>query len=103
MPTFRALAGAACTIFVLAFPGTALADWFPSAETKALIAKADAGDIDAQFRVGAAYDFGKGAPRSAENAMKYYLLAAERGHVEAQNSVGSALQAGKRYTEALPW
>lgn len=80
-----------------------LADWFLSSETKALIAKADAGDAEAQFRVGTAYDTGNGAPRSGEQAMKYYLMAAEQGHVEAQNSVGSGLQAEERYSEALAW
>jgi hypothetical protein len=35
--------------------------------------------------------------------MKYYLMAATQGHVEAQNSVGSGLQADERYSEALVW
>ena len=35
--------------------------------------------------------------------MKYYLMAAEQGHAEAQNSVGSGLQAEKRYSEARIW
>jgi TPR repeat protein len=30
-------------------------------------------------------------------------MAAEHGHAEAQNSLGSGLQAEKRYEEALPW
>ena len=92
-----------CAVFLLAFSGVSVADWFLSSETKALIAKADAGDVDAQFRVGSAYDTGNGAPRSAENAMKYYLMAAEKGHAKAQNSVGSALQAEEKYSEALVW
>lgn len=100
MKDLRALA---CLAILVSFQNIAIADWFLSSETKALVAKADAGDINAQFSVGSAYDTGKGAPRSAENAMKYYLMAAERGHVEAQNSVGSGLQAEKRYSEALPW
>jgi uncharacterized protein len=79
------------------------ADWFTSSEIKALITKADAGDAESQFRVGSAYDTGVGAPRSGENAMKYYMLAAVQGYANAQNSVGSVLQAEKRYTEALPW
>ncbi len=91
------------TFMLLAFSGSAFADWFLSSETKALIVKADAGDVKAQFLVGAAYDTGEGAPRNGENAIKYYRMAAEQGHVEAQNSLGSVLQAEKRYTEALPW
>lgn len=92
-----------CSIVLLAFSNGAVADWFLSSETKALIAKAEAGDTDAQLRVGAAYDYGKGAPRDGNEAMKWYRMAADRGNAEAQNSVGSGLQAEKRYDEALPW
>lgn len=92
-----------CSIVLLAFSNFAAADWLLSSETKALIVKAEAGDTDAQFRVGAAYDFGKGAPRDGAEAMKWYRMAADRGNAEAQNSVGSGLQAEKRYEEALPW
>ena len=35
--------------------------------------------------------------------MKSYRRAAEAGHANAQNSMGSVLQAEKRYEEALPW
>lgn len=92
-----------CTIVLLAFSNVAAADWYLSAETKALIVKAEAGDTDAQLRVGAAYDYGRGAPRDGNEAMKWYRMAADRGNAEAQNSVGSGLQAEKRYGEALPW
>jgi TPR repeat protein len=92
-----------CSIVLLAFSNVAAADWFLSSETKALIVKAEAGDTDAQLRVGAAYDYGKGAPRDGSEAMKWYRMAADRGNAEAQNSVGSGLQAEKRYEEALPW
>jgi hypothetical protein len=92
-----------CSIFLLAFSDVTIADWFLSAEIKTLIAKADAGNADAQFRVGSAYDTGNGAPRSGENAMKYYLMAAEQGHADAQNSVGSALQAEEKFSEAFGW
>lgn len=91
------------SIILLAFSNSAAADWFLSSETKALIIKAEAGDTDAQLRVGAAYDYGKGAPRDGAEAMRWYRMAADRGNAEAQNSVGSALQAEKRYEEALPW
>lgn len=91
------------TLMLLAFSGSAFADWFLSSETKALVVKADAGDVNAQFLVGAAYDTGEGAPRNRENATKYYRMAAEQGYVHAQNSLGSILQAEKRYAEAMPW
>ena len=91
------------SIVLAVFSNVAMADWFLSSEIKVLIVKAEAGDMDAQLRVGAAYDFGKGAPRDGNEAMKWYRMAAERGSAEAQNSVGSGLQAEKRYDEALPW
>jgi TPR repeat protein len=65
--------------------------------------KAQAGDRDAQFRLGSAYDSGTGVPRDGAEAMQWYLRAAEAGHAEAQNSVGSGLQAEKRYEEARNW
>ena len=92
-----------CSAFFLVLANAANADLFLSSEVKALIVKAESGDVDAQFRVASAYDSGKGAPRNGGEAMKWYLMAAERGHAEAQNSVGSGLQAEKRYEEALPW
>ncbi|PZO12165.1 MAG: hypothetical protein DCE87_15120 [Betaproteobacteria bacterium] len=92
-----------CFIVLATFSNIAMADWFLSSETKALITKAEAGDTDAQFRVGVAYDFGKGAPRDGKEAMKWYRMAAENGNAEAQNSFGSGLQAEKRYAEALAW
>ena len=88
---------------LLAFPNVSSADPPPSPQVEALIAQADAGDIDAQFLVASAYDTGQGVQRNGVAATKYYRMAAERGHAEAQNSVGSGLQAEKRYAEALPW
>lgn len=85
------------------FSNLSVADWFTSSETKELITKADAGDKDAQFKVGWAYDSGDGAPRSGDKAKKYYHMAAEQGLAEAQNSLGSIYQAEKNYAEAKSW
>src|SRR5438067_4015311 len=57
--------------------------------------KAEAGDKEAQFQLGSAYD--------SAQAMKWYLRSAEAGYAEAQNSVGSDLQAEKRYEDARRW
>jgi len=103
MPHGKALSSFLLTVVLLAFSNIALADWTVSSDVKALIAKADAGDPDAQLRVGSAFDTGTGPPRSGKKAMKYYLMAAEQGNAEAQNSLGSTLQAKKRYSEALVW
>ena len=74
-----------------------------SPEIQILIEKAKAGDTDAQFKIASAYDSGNGAPRDGKKAMKWYLKAAEAGMAEAQNSVGSGLQAEKQYSKALTW
>ena len=88
---------------VVLFAGNARADWFLSDQVKVLIVRAQEGDVDSQLRVAMAYDTGRGAPRDGVEAMKWYRKAADAGNVEAQNSVGSGLQAEKRYAEALPW
>jgi|CXWL01.1.fsa_nt_gi hypothetical protein len=69
----------------------------------ALASKAAAGDREAQYQLGAAYDAGRDVPRDLDQAIKWYRHAAEVGHLEAQNSVGSALQAEGRYEEAFAW
>jgi len=94
-----------CFLFIslIALPLSASADWFLSAETKALIAKAEAGDTEAQIQVALAYDVGKGAPRDRNSAMKWYRMASDGGNAEAQNSLGSILQDEKKYRDALSW
>ena len=99
----KKLIASLCSVVLLTLSSAALADWFLSSDVKALIVKADQGDAEAQFKVGSAYDTGNGAPRNREMVLKYYTMAAEQGHAEAQNSLGSVLQAEKRYSEALPW
>jgi TPR repeat protein len=68
-----------------------------------LTQKAEAGDVEAQFRLGSAYDSGAGVPRDGTQARKWYRRAAEAGHAEAQNSMASVLQAERRYEEARSW
>jgi TPR repeat protein len=84
-------------------PLSASADWALSPETKALITEGEAGNIEAQFQVGVAYDSGKGAPHDKKNAMKWYRMAADGAHAEAQNSLGSMYQERKAYKDALFW
>lgn len=90
-------------IFLQLYADSASADWFLSSETKALITKAEAGDNEAQYRVGGAYDTGKGAPHDRAVAMKWYRMAADGGNADAQNSLGSILQEDGKYLEALSW
>ncbi len=65
--------------------------------------RAESGDAEAQFRLGSAYDTGRDVPRDGAQARKWYQHSAEAGYAEAQNSMGSVLQAEKRYAEARPW
>jgi TPR repeat protein len=74
-----------------------------SPDVGGLLTKAQAGDATAQFLLANAFDTGRGVSRDSKEAVRWYLAAAEQGHAEAQNSVGSGLQAEKRFAEALPW
>lgn len=64
---------------------------------------ADSGDVNAQRQLAGAYDLGFYGVRDGELAMKYYLMAANQGDAEAQNSVGSGLQAKGEYDKAFSW
>ncbi len=95
--------GFSCLVFLFFFPLSTLANQSSVPDSDALIANAKAGDPEAQYQLGSAYDTGVGVRRSGRKAMKYYLMAAEQGHAEAQNSVGSGFQAKRRYKEAFRW
>lgn len=73
------------------------------ADVADLTARAEAGEAGAQFLLAHAYDYGRGAPKDKASALTWYRRAAEQGHVDAQNSLGSILQEDKRYAEALQW
>jgi TPR repeat protein len=53
----------------------ALRLWLPLAE---------AGHVEAEFRVGVLHDFGQGVQRSLTEAATWYRRAAEQGHAEVQ-------------------
>jgi TPR repeat protein len=53
--------------------------------------------------LGSAYDTGTGVPRDATEAEHWYKAAADQGYAEAENSLGSALQAEGKYAEARAW
>ena len=61
------------------------------------------GDVNSQYKFGTMYDSGSGVTRSRNDAEKWYTKAAENGHAEAQNSLGSGYQAEQKYTEARKW
>ena len=74
-----------------------------SAENKALLGKAQAGDAVAQFELAEAFDFARGAPQNSQEALRWYKAAATQGLAGAQNSTGSLLLGQRKFTEAFGW
>ena len=69
--------------------------------------RADAGDVDAEYRLGAAYQSGNGATLDYDKAAAWYRKAAEKGNPEAQNSLGILYWTGrgveKDQGQAVKW
>jgi len=82
---------------------TARADGFHSKSLSAVSKAATQGDADAQLEFALRWDYGIGVRRSERQAEKWYRAAAEQGNAQAQNSVGSLLQARGRYDDARAW
>lgn len=68
-----------------------------------LVQRAESGDVDAQWVLGARYDSGNGVERDGQKAEYWYRRAGVAGSSEAQNSLGSGYQARKQYEEAFSW
>ena len=54
----------------------------------ALRALAEAGDAQARFDLGIAYDIGEGVPEDDAEAVRWFRLAADQGHARAQFNLG---------------
>jgi hypothetical protein len=79
-----------------------------SKEIKHLFALADAGDVNALFLLAGKYEEGDGVPRDEGEAAKYYGIAADEGHAQAQLRFGDCHYYGKgvlskSYTKAVEW
>ena len=59
-----------------------------SQDIKELTAAAEAGDAEAQYKLGFAYYMGRGVERDAAKAVEWFTKAAEQGHAEAQYQLG---------------
>jgi hypothetical protein len=74
---------------------------------KTLIDKANKGDPNSQFKLGAMYCDGNGVPRDYNEAVKRYTSAARQGNACAQCHLGSMYFSGKGvikdYVEAYKW
>ena len=71
------------------------------------IKKAEAGDAEAQFEVGKAYDLGEGVEKDLAQAAVWYKKSASQGNMKAQNNLGLAYKNGegveKDLNEAMKW
>src|SRR5262249_43102084 len=88
-------------------PTSALVSKTPRIDVKALLAKANAGNPEAEFTLGIAYDHGLGVDKSAYEAMRWYRMAANSGLTEAQNNLAYLYETGpdglKDVSEAIKW
>lgn len=65
--------------------------------------KAHSGDVDAQYQLAQRYDFGNGVNYNVRQAEKWYIAAANQGHIEAQFHLAVILQSRAQYTDAIKW
>ena len=69
--------------------------------------RAEEGEKDAQYTLGAMYFIGEGMPKDATEAAKWFHRAAEQGHANAQGQLGALYAQGigvpQDYVEAVKW
>lgn len=63
--------------------------------------QASTGNPEAQFDLGYCYDLGLGVEVDWSSAVKWYLLAAEKGYLPAQRNLGGVMRKGKVYPKIL--
>src|SRR3954464_15632593 len=73
---------------------SAVAIWRPLAEK---------GDADAAFNLGQAYRLGRGVPTNLAAAQSWFERAADRGHVDAQTTLGLLLFQNGNHIGGLRW
>ena len=76
-------------------------------EFEDLLARAEAGDANAQLTIGAMYATGGGVAQDEEEAVHWYRKAADQGEVKAQNEIGLYYAVGQGLAqndgEAVAW
>ena len=72
-----------------------------------ILEKAESGDSDAQFELGARYDIGDGVHQNRREALRWFLKSAEAGNKYAQLKMGEAFWYGngvsQDYVQAVKW
>jgi TPR repeat protein len=76
--------------------------------SKALRSKAEKGDVASQFILGFTYEEGRGVAKDGAEAVKWYRMAAEQGHIPSQVNLASMLSyegsgKAKNEAEAAKW
>ncbi|NQU55811.1 MAG: sel1 repeat family protein [Rhodospirillales bacterium] len=66
-----------------------------SVETRTLLSRAGAGDVEAEYKLGEAYRLGTGFEQDIPQAFKWYARAAEQGHNGARYKLGLIYQTGE--------
>jgi len=64
---------------------------------------AEKGDADAQFNLGQAYRLGRGVPINLAAAQSWFERAADKGHVDAQTTLGLLLFQNGNHTGGMRW
>lgn len=78
-----------------------------SSQIVSLTSRAEAGDVDAQYRLGKAYSDGLGVAVDCAEANRWWTRAAEQGNASAQNELGfsytRARCVAQDYSQAFHW
>lgn len=88
---FRSLVAA---LIFIGTPSAAFAQIDPD-----MLARAEQGVADAQYKLGVMYAFGRGVPKNDIEAMKWYRLAAQQGIAIAQYNLGNMYGFGRGVPE----
>jgi hypothetical protein len=64
--------------------------------------RAEQGDAESQWALGAMYYYGKGVPKDYVEAAHWYLKAAEQGNIDGQVSIASMYFNGKGFRRTGP-
>ena len=89
MPRMKAAAVLARLFLCLAFvAGGGIASAFAETYSPELKQKAELGDAKAQYKLGAAYYYGRGVDKNKAAAVNWWSLAAEQGSTKAQLKLG---------------
>ncbi|MBX3387726.1 MAG: SEL1-like repeat protein [Phycisphaeraceae bacterium] len=107
------LATVCLTVAMLsALPATAVANPPPQTPPKSesieqIRRRAESGDVESQFQLGLAYQYGDGVPQNTTEAIKWITRSAERGNAEAQSTLGWIHSRGdgvpQNTAEAIKW